>query len=96
MINFEIKIYWKQGHQTRIMATVYEQQMVNATLFKKSIEKPRECHNHKPQPTPATKRKKKKRTKSRDVYVIKNMQNKPMHKKQINQLPLPQARWSQC
>ena len=57
---------------------------------KKLIEKSRECHNHKPQPTPDTKRKRK-MTKT-STYKT----NKQVHEKHTDQLPLPQARWSQC
>ena len=56
---------------------------------KKLIEKSRECHNHK-QPTPDTKRKRKRTT--TNTYKT----NKQMHEKHKDQLPFPQARWSQC
>ena len=55
---------------------------------KKLIEKSRMCQNHKPQPT---NKKQKKRTNTNTCKA-----NKQMHEKHKDQLPLPQARWSQC
>ena len=63
----------------------------NMLLFdnNKLIEKSRECHNHKPQATPDTKRKRKN---DKNQHVQNKQQ---MHEKHTDQLPLPQARWSQ-
>ena len=57
---------------------------------KKLIEKSNECHSYKPQPIPDAKRKRK--TTEIDACKI----NKQMHEMHIDQLSLPQARWSQC
>ena len=59
-------------------------------LQKRLIEKSIECNNHKAQPTPDTRRKRK-MTKS-NTYKT----NKQTYEKHTDQLPLPQARWSQC
>ena len=64
--------------------------LMRTNLFKRLIEKSRECHNHKPQPTPDTKRKRK----MTKLNTIKT--NKQTHEKHTDQLPLPQVRWSQC
>ena len=54
-----------------------------AVILKQLIEKPRECHNHKPQSIPDTKRKRK----MTEIDACKI--NKQMHAKHIDQLFLP-------
>ena len=63
----------------------------NTKMYKTLLGKSRECHNHNPQPTPDTKRKRKK-TKTNTCKT-----NKQTNAREANsQLPLHQARWSQC
>ena len=74
------------------MVQDFDAQYINMkSLWKKKLtEKSWECHNHKPQPIPDTKRMRK----WTEINTWKT--NKQMHKKNIDHLSLPQARWSQC
>ena len=88
--SLHMRHFWKEIEK-KLNYWIWENEIKKILLHEKKVSKKvRVCHNHKPQPTLDTKRKWK-RTKT---YTRKT--NKQMHEKHKDQLPLPQARWSEC